>query len=98
MAIGVYFTFPGSTLAQYDEICRGLNNGQPLTSLSDWPGGGCLAHAAWAEESGALSVFDVWESVEAFQRFGEHLMPLTVKVGLPEAEPHIVPLHNFVAS
>ncbi|HEY1524301.1 MAG TPA: hypothetical protein VGF70_14925 [Solirubrobacteraceae bacterium] len=45
MAIGVYFNFEGATLDQYDEVCRRLNNGQPLRALSDWPGGGCLEHA-----------------------------------------------------
>jgi hypothetical protein len=98
MAVGVYLNFEGGTLDQYDEICRRLNNGQPLTKLSDWPGGGCLAHIAWEEGSGSLGVFDVWESPEAFQSFGEKLVPLLGEVGLPAAEPHVVPLHNFVAS
>src|SRR5450755_1480928 len=98
MAIGVYFNFQGATLEQYDEATRRLNNGQPMRALSDWPGGGCLSHAAWYEESGALGVFDVWESPESFERFGEKLMPIISEVGMPTAEPHIVPLHNFVAS
>jgi hypothetical protein len=98
MAIGVYFNFQGATLEQYDEATRRLNNGQPIRALSDWPGGGCLSHAAWYEESGALGVFDVWESPESFERFGEKLMPIISEVGMPTAEPHIVPLHNFVAS
>ena len=98
MAVGVYFNFENTTLEQYDEVCRKLNNGQPLRKLSDWPGGGCLAHAAWNEASGALGVFDVWESAEAFQRFGEKLMPIAGDAGIPQTEPHIVPLHNFVAS
>jgi hypothetical protein len=29
MAIGVIFSFPGGTTEQYDEVRRGLNNGQP---------------------------------------------------------------------
>ena len=37
MAIGVYFNFPGSTLDQYDEAGRRLNNGQPMRALADWP-------------------------------------------------------------
>lgn len=98
MAIGVYLNFPDTTVEQYDEVCRRMNDGQPMTALSDWPGGGCLEHSAWAEESGALCVFDVWESPEAFQRFGETLMPAVAEVGLPAAEPHLVQLHNFVAS
>ena len=57
-----------------------------------------LAHVAWQEESGALGVFDVWESPNAFHSFGEKLMPPVGEVGPPAAEPHVVPLHNFVAS
>lgn len=98
MAIGVYFHFENTSVAQYDDVTRRLNDGQPMTKLSDWPGGGCLEHAAWQEESGALDVFDVWESPEAFQRFGEKLMPILAEVGLPQVEPHIVELHSFVAS
>jgi hypothetical protein len=98
MPIGVYFNFEGTTLDQYDEACRRMNNGQPMHALSDWPGGGCLEHSAWAEESGALGIFDVWESPEAFEKFGETLMPVLDEIGIPRAEPHIVQLHNFVAS
>jgi hypothetical protein len=98
MAIGVYFNFEGATLDQYDEACRRLNDGQPLRALSDWPDGGCLEHAAWQEETGGLGIFDVWESPEAFQSFGEKLMPILSEVGIAPAEPHVVPLHNFVAS
>jgi hypothetical protein len=98
MAIGGYFNFENTTLKQYDEVSRRLNNGQPLTKLSDWPGGGVLEHAAWQGESGSLSVFDVWESAKAFQTFGEMLMPIIGEVGLPQAEPQIAQLHNFVTS
>jgi hypothetical protein len=84
-------------LEQYDEVTRKLNNGQAMHALADWPAG-CLSHAAWAEESGALGVFDVWESAEAFHAFGEKLLPVIAEVGLPAAEPHVVPLHNFVNS
>jgi hypothetical protein len=98
MPIGVYFNFEGATLDQYDEACRRLNNGQPMRALSDWPDGGCLEHSAWHEESGSLCVFDVWESREAFHSFGEKLMPLLGEVGITPAEPHVVELHNFVAS
>jgi hypothetical protein len=97
MAIGVYFRFQGATVDQYEQVCRGLNDGELMTKLSDWPGGGCLSHAAWQEED-SLGVFDVWESPEAFASFGEKMMPLAAEAGLPPAEPHLVPLHNFVAS
>jgi hypothetical protein len=98
MAIGVYFNFENTTLQQYDEVSRKLNSGQPLTKLSQWPSGGILEHAAWQEESGSLCVFDIWESAEAFQSFGEKLMPIVGEVGLPQTEPHIFELHNFITS
>jgi hypothetical protein len=98
MAIGVYFSFEDASLDQYDDACRRINNGQPMRALSDWPGGGCLAHAAWQEDAGGFRVFDVWESPEAFEGFGEKLVPILTEAGITPAEPHIVHLHNFVAS
>jgi hypothetical protein len=95
MAIGVIFDFQGATNEQYDEVCRALNNGQPLRSLADWPGGGCLSHVAGATPEG-LRVLDVWESPEKFQAFGEKLMPLLQQAGIKPAEPVVVPAHNFV--
>lgn len=95
MAIGVFFNFPGATTEQYDEVCRGLNNGQPLRSLSDWPGDGCLAHLAGATPEG-LHIADVWESPEKFQAFGEKLMPLAQQAGIQLTEPVVFPVHNFV--
>jgi hypothetical protein len=95
MAIGVIFKFPGATIEQYDEVCRGLNGGQLLNSLSDWPGGGCLSHAAGATPDG-LCVADVWESPEKFQAFGEKLMPLMQQAGIQAAEPIVFPAHNFI--
>jgi hypothetical protein len=38
----------------------------------------------------------VWESAEAFQRFGETLVPLLEKVAFPQVEPQIFPVHTFV--
>ncbi len=95
MAIGVVFRFPGATVEQYDEVCRELNNGQPLRSLSDIPGGGCLSHAAGAAADG-LYVTDVWDSAEKFQAFGEKLMPLAQQAGLKPDEPVVFPVHNLV--
>ncbi len=95
MAIGVIFRFPGGTVEQYDEVCRGLNNGQPLRSLADFPGGGCLSHAAGGAADG-LYVLDVWESAEKFQAFGAQLMPLVRQAGLKGDEPVVFPLHNLV--
>jgi hypothetical protein len=94
MAIGVMFNFRGATTEQYDQVTRGLNNGQPMRSLADWPGGGCLFHVAGANAEG-LCVTDVWESPEKFQAFGEKLMPLLAQAGL-QTEPIVFPVYNLV--
>jgi len=39
---------------------------------------------------------DVWESEEAFQRFGQKLMPLLEKAGIPAVAPQVFPIHNVV--
>ena len=96
MAIGVIFNFPGGTTEQYDEVTRGLNNGQPMRSLADWPDGGCLSHIAGTTPDG-LAVLDVWESAEKFQAFGQKLMPLIQQAGLKPDEPVIFPAHNSVS-
>lgn len=95
MAIGVLFDFPDGSIEQYDEVCRRLTNGGSMQRLSDWPGGGCLSHSVSERPGGGLRVYDVWESPEAFQRFGETLGPIIAEMGL-QGEPQVAPLHNFV--
>ena len=41
-------------------------------------------------------VVDVWESEEAFERFGSVIGPVLQEVGFP-GEPQVYPLHNFVS-
>lgn len=85
---------PGGTQEQYDQVTARLTDGGALTSLTDWPGGGILFHAAGPTDDG-FRVIDVWESEEAFQRFGEVIGPVLQEVGFP-GEPRLFPLHNFV--
>ena len=40
-------------------------------------------------------VTNVWESQEAFERFGQTLMPLLQRVGGPVTTPKIYPVHNL---
>jgi hypothetical protein len=95
MPIGVLFEFPGVTQAQYDEACSRLNNGKPLRSLSDWPSGGVLSHVAGPTPNG-WRVVDVWESEADLQKFAGRLMPILKDVGMPEVQPQVFPVHNFV--
>ncbi len=44
---------------------------------------------------GAISVFDVWESMEQFQKFGEALVPIMNKLGADPGEPQVMAVHNM---
>ncbi len=85
---------PCGTKEQYDEVCSRLTDGRGLNSLSDWSTGGILSHAAGPTDNG-WRVVDVWESEEAFQRFGQVIGPILQEVGMP-GQPQLFPLHNFV--
>ena len=82
------------TKEQYEEVGARLTDGGSLNSLTDWSTGGVLSHAAGLTDDG-WRVVDVWESEEAFQRFGEVIGPILQEVGVP-GEPKLFPLHNFV--
>jgi hypothetical protein len=46
------------------------------------------------EVDGAISVFDVWDSMEQFQKFGETLVPIMKKLGADPGQPQIMKVHN----
>ena len=94
MAILMVHDSPGGTQEQYEEVGARLTDGGSLSSLSDWPADGILLHIAGPTEDG-WRVIDVWESEEAFQRFGEVIGPILQDVGFP-GEPKVSELHNFL--
>jgi hypothetical protein len=47
------------------------------------------------ESGGAIQVFDVWESMEQFQKFGETLLPIMNKLGADPGEPMVATVHNI---
>ncbi len=89
MAVAMFMTWEGVTLAQYEEVRR-------ITNFEgDHPRGG-IFHSA-SHDGVNLRVFDVWESAEAFQAFTDaRLMPAVQQLGLttpPRVE--IFPQHNM---
>jgi hypothetical protein len=92
----VVAVFQGVTREQYEESVRKLTGKSRLDSPADWPVEGLLAHIAGQGEGG-FRVVDVWESEEAFRRFGETLMPILQEIGA-EGQPEIYPAHTFVSS
>ena len=88
---------PGFTQEKYEEAVRRLSGGKSrMESPADWPAEGLLVHIAGQGES-SFRVVDVWESEEAFRRFGESLIPVLQELGL-EGQPEIYPTHTLVSA
>ena len=95
--MAVVAVFEGVTQQQYEESVRKLTGGKGrVESPADWPVEGLLAHIAGQGPTG-FRVVDVWESEEAFGRFGETLMPILQEMGV-EGQPEIYPAHTFVSA
>jgi hypothetical protein len=89
MALGIYFSPTSMTKQQYDTCIKKLEAagaGKPA---------GRLYHASFGD-SDKLAVFDVWESQELFDRFGQTLMPILKEIGVDPGQPHIMPIHNVI--
>jgi hypothetical protein len=85
------------TQEQYEESVRRVTGGKSrVESPADWPVEGLLAHIAGEGENG-FRVVDVWESEEAFRRFGETLMPILQELGI-EGQPEIYAAHTYVSA
>jgi hypothetical protein len=67
-----------------------------MSSPSDWPVEGLLAHIAGDGEKG-FRVVDVWSSEDAFRRFGEKLIPILREVGI-DGQPEVYPSHTVVTA
>ena len=96
MAIIAVFDDPTLTKQSYEESIRRLMDKEKAESPSDWPVEGLVAHIAGDTGSG-FRVVDVWESEEAFRRFGEALAPVMKAIGI-EAEPQVYPAHTIVTA
>jgi len=98
MAILVVFQSQDLTQELYTESVRRLTDGRKdrFESAADWPVEGLLVHVAGEGERG-FRVVDVWESEEAFRRFGEILVPILNELGVDE-RPEVDAVHAFVSA
>lgn len=94
MTIAVTQVFEGATLEQYDQV---------LSKLGFTPGGsgapGTLFHFATATDNG-VTVVDIWESQEAFEKFAqEKIGPVAAEVGFA-APPSITvaPVYSYLTA
>jgi hypothetical protein len=98
MPIVVVFQTPTLTQEKYEQTVRKLTGGKRsrMESMADWPVEGLLVHAAGQSAEG-FRVVDIWQSEDAFRRFGEKLLPILKEVGV-EGAPEIYQAHAFVSA
>ena len=97
MPIVAVFQSPSLTRENYEESIRRLTGGKSrVESPADWPVQGLLAHVAGQGPNG-FRVVDVWESEEAFRKFGEKLGPIMKAIGI-DGQPEVYPAHTFVSA
>lgn len=89
MALGIYFAPPSMSAEQYDETIR------RLAAAGQGAPPGRLYHVAFSGGSG-LQVFDVWDSQESFDTFGQTLMPILAELGLDPGQPQVSEVHNII--
>jgi hypothetical protein len=89
MALGLYFTPGGFTTADYDEATKRLEAAGAAAPA------GRLYHVA-LETDATIQVFDVWDSMESFNKFGETLMPILNELGTDPGQPMVSTVHNII--
>ena len=89
MAVVLRATTPGFTATKYDELVKRLDAagaGSPA---------GRLYHVCFGDTDN-LRVSDIWESREAFEKFGESLRPLMQEMGFATPEIEFFEVHNII--
>jgi hypothetical protein len=85
-----YAPVPSSTVEQYDEVMRRLEES------GEMPADGFDYHVAFLSD-GQLLVSEVWDSPEQLEAFGKRVMPLLADVALEHSgQPEIFEVHNII--
>jgi hypothetical protein len=91
MAYAIYFPVQNMTpekFATVHERLRAIGQDQPE---------GRTFHAGFHVD-GAIQVFDVWDSMETFEAFGAHLMPILAENGIDPGEPQISEIELIITA
>ena len=89
MALAIHFEVVGMSPEKYAAVHEALEakgQGNPP---------GRTFHAGY-QAGDEIHVFDVWESAEAFEAFGEHLMPILAENGIDPGDPKISEIEMIV--
>jgi hypothetical protein len=79
--------FKGATEKQYDDSVTDLAAAGQL-KLKERP------HHFAAIKNDGMYIIDIWESEEAFAKFGEIMIPIVTKHGITPPQIQVLPLHN----
>ena len=89
MAIAIYFHPEAMSAKQYDEIMTRLDaagQGKPK---------GRTHHSTFGPDD-HLMVYDIWDSQEDFDAFGQTLMPILADLGVDPGQPDVMQVHRIV--
>jgi len=90
MAVLMILDWEGVTTEDYDRVNEAMG-----VHTDDNAPDGLIMHTAAVTDDGRLIIADVWESEEKLGHFVQtQLMPALQKVGVPPAEPRVMPVHN----
>jgi quinol monooxygenase YgiN len=89
MSILVRFEPQNLTKEQYQQVIDRLEE-----SSDNQPEGREL-HVCFGDD-GSMRVSEVWDSQEAFEAYGEKLMPVLTEVGIEAGEPEVLEVHNTI--
>jgi hypothetical protein len=90
MALGMYFQPESFSKERYDEVLQRLEQagaGSPP---------GRKYHFSFTGQAGGIEVFDVWDSMESFEKFGETLVPIMNELGADPGQPQVAEIHNII--
>jgi hypothetical protein len=91
--IGMKLDVPGNS-AELRKQYEAIND--EVGRAVDFKTNGQVAHYA-GPIPGGWRVIDIWESAEKFAAFGEKLMPIIQKHGMPATAPEIWEIENTAA-
>jgi hypothetical protein len=89
MAVGIYITNKGFSQEKYAEVIK------QLEAAGAGAPEGRTFHVA-LETDGNVDVFDIWDSVAAFEAFGATLMPILGGLGVEPNPPMIAQVENTI--
>jgi len=89
MALGIYFAHDGFTPDKYESAIKQLDE-----AGAGAPAGRTL-HVA-LENDGVVNVFDIWESQEQFEAFGQTLIPILSGLGVGLQDPMVATVRNVI--